>query len=149
MREIDVSLIENTVKNLCIKANLYLPKDMEQCIKCGAKNEKSSVGQSVFDDIIRNIDVARNETIPICQDCGMAVIFMEVGQDIHFVGGSINEAINRGVSRGYTEGKLRCSVVSDPLERVNTGDNTPPVVHLKYTEGDKVKITVAPKGFGS
>ena len=80
---------------------MYLPKDMEQCIKCGAKNEKSSVGQSVFDDIIRNIDVARNETIPICQDCGMAVIFMKVGQDIHFVGGSINEAINRGVSRGY------------------------------------------------
>lgn len=149
MREINVIEIENVIRDLCIKANLYLPKDMEQCIKCSAKQEKSSVGQSVFDDIIRNIDVAKDEIIPICQDCGMAVIFMEVGQDVHFVGGSINEAINKGVSRGYTEGKMRCSVVSDPLERVNSGDNTPPVVHLKYTDGDKVRITVAPKGFGS
>lgn len=149
MREIDVKIIEDAVRELCIKANLYLPKDMEECIKCNAKQEKSPVGQSVFDDIIRNIDVARDETIPICQDCGMAVIFMEVGQDVHFIGGSINEALNRGVARGYLDGKLRCSVVTDPLERVNSGDNTPPVVHLSYAEGDKVKLMVAPKGFGS
>ena len=149
MREIDVRIIEDAVRELCIKANFYLPKDMEECIKCNAKQEKSPVGQSVFADIIRNIDVARDEVIPICQDCGMAVIFMEVGQDVHFVGGSINDALNRGVARGYLDGKLRCSVVTDPLERVNSGDNTPPVVHLSYAQGDMVKLMVAPKGFGS
>lgn len=149
MREINVSEVENTVRDLCIKANLYLPKDMEECIKCGAKAERSPVGKNVFDDIINNINVARDETIPICQDCGMAVIFMEIGQDVHFVGGSLSEAINKGVARGYTEGRLRCSVVGDPLERVNTGDNTPAVVHTKITDGDKVNIMVAPKGFGS
>ena len=149
MREINVSEVENAVRDLCIEANLYLPKDMEECIRCGAKAERSSVGKNVFNDIIDNIKVARDETIPICQDCGMAVVFMEIGQDVHFVGGSLNEAINKGVARGYTEGRLRCSVVSDPLERVNTGDNTPAVVHLKITEGESVKIMVAPKGFGS
>ncbi len=149
MREINVLEIENVVRDLCIKANLYLPSDMEDCIKCGAKKEKSPVGQAVFDDIIENIQVAKNEIIPICQDCGMAVVFIEVGQDVHFVGGNINDAINKGVSRGYTEGRLRCSVVSDPLERVNTNDNTPAVVHLKFVEGENVKIMVAPKGFGS
>ena len=149
MREINVLEVENLVRELCINANLYLPKDMEDCIKCGAKTEKSPVGKNVFDDIIDNINVARDETIPICQDTGMAVIFMEVGQDVHFVGGSINNAINNGVARGYIDGRLRCSIVSDPLERVNTNNNTPPVVHLKYTDGEKVKIMVAPKGFGS
>lgn len=149
MREVNVSQVEDLVRELCIKANLYLPKDMEECIKCGAKAERSPVGKNVFDDIIENINVARNETIPICQDTGMAVIFMEVGQDVHFVGGSINDALNNGVARGYIDGRLRCSIVSDPLERVNTNNNTPPVVHLKYTDGDKVKIMVAPKGFGS
>lgn len=138
MREINVSEVENAVRDLCIKANLYLPKDMEECIRCGAAAEKSPVGKNVFDDIIDNINVARNETIPICQDCGMAVVFMEIGQDVHFVGGSLNEAINKGVARGYTEGRLRCSVVSDPLERVNTGDNTPAVVHLKITDRKSV-----------
>lgn len=149
MREINVTQVEEVIRELCIKANLYLPKDMEECINQRAKLEKSPVGKNVFDDIIENINVARNETIPICQDTGMAVIFMEVGQDVHFVGGSINEAINRGVSRGYIDGRLRCSIVSDPLERVNTQDNTPPVVHMKFVEGDKVNIMVAPKGFGS
>lgn len=149
MREVNVKEVEDLVRELCIKANLYLPADMEECIKCNAAKERSPVGRNVFDDIIDNINVARNETIPICQDTGMAVIFMEVGQDVHFVGGSINEALNNGVRRGYIDGRLRCSIVSDPLERVNTNDNTPPVVHLKYTDGDKVKITVAPKGFGS
>lgn len=149
MREVNVKEVEDLVRDLCIKANLYLPADMEECIKCNASKERSSVGKNVFDDIIENINVARNETIPICQDTGMAIIFMEVGQDVHFVGGSINEALNNGVARGYIDGKLRCSIVSDPLERVNTNNNTPPVVHLKYTEGDKIKIMVAPKGFGS
>ncbi|MBQ1902928.1 MAG: fumarate hydratase [Ruminococcus sp.] len=149
MREIDVSSVKQLVKELCIKANLYLPKDMEDCIRKCAQLESSPVGKNVFGDIIDNINVAREQTIPICQDTGMAIIFMEVGQDVHFVGGDINEALNDGVSQGYIEGRLRCSIVSDPLERVNTGDNTPPVVHLKFVSGDKVKITVAPKGFGS
>lgn len=149
MREINVSIIEETVRELCIKANLLLPEDMEECIGCGAKAEKSPVGQAVFDDIIENIRVAKEENIPICQDCGMAVIFIDIGQEVHFVGGSLREAIDRGVSRGYTEGRLRCSVVGDPLERVNTGDNTPAVVHTRIVDGDKVSITVAPKGFGS
>ncbi|MBP1537661.1 MAG: fumarate hydratase [Ruminococcus sp.] len=149
MREIDVSSVRQLVKELCIKANLYLPKDMEDCIRKCAQLERSPVGKNVFGDIIDNINVAREQTIPICQDTGMAIIFMEVGQDVHFVGGDINEALNDGVSQGYIEGRLRCSIVSDPLERVNTGDNTPPVVHLKFVSGDRVKITVAPKGFGS
>lgn len=149
MRELNVSKIEETVRELCIKANLLLPSDMEECIACGAKAEKSPVGQAVFDDIIENIRVAKEEKIPICQDCGMAVVFIDIGQDVHFTGGSLREAIDRGVSRGYTEGRLRCSVVGDPLERVNTGDNTPAVVHTRIVDGDKVNITVAPKGFGS
>lgn len=149
MREIDVNQVRQLVKDLCIKANLYLPKDMEECIRKCAQLEQSSVGKNVFGDIIDNINVAREQTIPICQDTGMAIIFMEVGQDVHFVGGDINEALNEGVSQGYIDGRLRCSIVADPLERVNTGDNTPPVVHLKFVSGDKVKITVAPKGFGS
>lgn len=149
MREIDVKQVRQLVKELCIKANLYLPKDMEECIRKCAQLEQSSVGKNVFGDIIDNINVAREQTIPICQDTGMAIIFMEVGQDVHFVGGDINEALNEGVSQGYIDGRLRCSIVADPLERVNTGDNTPPVVHMKFVSGDKVKITVAPKGFGS
>lgn len=149
MREIDVNQVRQLVKELCIKANLYLPKDMEECIRKCAQLEQSSVGKNVFGDIIDNINVAREQTIPICQDTGMAIIFMEVGQDVHFVGGDINEALNEGVSQGYIDGRLRCSIVADPLERVNTGDNTPPVVHMKFVSGDKVKIMVAPKGFGS
>ena len=149
MREINVGKIEETVRELCIKANLLLPEDMEQCISCGAKAEESPVGKAVFDDIIENIRVAKEENIPICQDCGMAVVFIDIGQDVHFTGGSLREAIDRGVSRGYTEGRLRCSVVGDPLERVNTGDNTPAVVHTRIVEGEGVHITVAPKGFGS
>ena len=149
MRDIDVSIIENTIRDLCIKANIYLPKSLEDCIECCSKKEQSPAGKAVFDDLKANIEAAKAENIPICQDTGMTVIFIEVGQDVHFIGGSFNEAVEKGVSRGYTEGYLRCSVVGDPLERVNTGDNTPPVVHLKLTDGDKVKIAVCPKGFGS
>lgn len=149
MREISVKEIEQKVSELCIKANLNLPKDLEDCIKCRAKEEKSEVGRNVFSDIINNINVARDEIIPICQDTGMAVIFLEVGQDVHFIDGGLYEAINRGVAKGYTDGYLRKSIVYDPLERVNTNDNTPAVIHTKIVDGDKVKIMVAPKGFGS
>lgn len=149
IREINVSEIAQTIKELCISANLYLPDDMADCIKCGAAAEVSPVGQGVFDDILANLDAAAAEKLPICQDTGMAVVFMEVGQDVHFVGGDLSEAVNKGVSEGYTEGLLRKSVVGDPLKRVNTGDNTPAVLHLSIVPGDKVKIQVAPKGFGS
>lgn len=149
MREISVKKIEEKVAELCINANLYLPGDLEDCIKCRACEEKSGVGKNVFTDIVDNINVAREQTIPICQDTGMAVIFLEIGQDVHFVGGSLYEAINNGVAKGYTDGFLRKSIVSDPLERVNTNDNTPAVIHTKIVDGDKVKIMVAPKGFGS
>lgn len=149
MREISVIEIEEKVAELCISANLYLPCDLEDCIKCRACEEKSDVGKNVFTDIVDNINVAREQTIPICQDTGMAVIFLEIGQDVHFDGGSLYEAINKGVAKGYTDGFLRKSIVSDPLERVNTNDNTPAVIHTKITDGDKVKIMVAPKGFGS
>ncbi|MCR5142088.1 MAG: fumarate hydratase [Ruminococcus sp.] len=149
MREINVSQVTEAIKELCIKANLKLPEDMCDCIKCGAAKEQSPVGKGVFDDILANLDAAEKETLPICQDTGMAVVFIDVGQEVHFTGGYIIDAINKGVSQGYTEGLLRKSVVGDPLERVNTGDNTPAVVHLNIVEGDKVHITVAPKGFGS
>lgn len=149
MREIDVKEIENTVRDLCIKANRFLPESLSVCIECAAKNEKSPTGKEVLSDLVRNIEAAENEELAICQDTGMAVIFLDVGQDVHFVGGSLSDAINRGVSRGYTEGYLRCSIVSDPLERINTGDNTPAVVHTRIVDGDRVSVSVCPKGFGS
>ncbi len=149
MREINVSEIESTVRDLCIKANLHLPQSLVKCIKCAYDKERSPVGKEVIHDLERNIDAAESENIPVCQDTGMAVIFLDIGQDVHFVGGSLYEAINKGVSRGYTEGYLRCSIVSDPLERVNTGDNTPAVIHTKIVNGEGVSISVCPKGFGS
>ncbi len=149
MREISVNEVEEKVAELCIKANLHLPDDLENCIKCRFNEEKSEVGRNVFTDIIDNINAARDENIPICQDAGMAVIFLEIGQDVHFFNGDLYNAINRGVAKGYTDGYLRKSIVSDPLERVNTNDNTPAVIHTKIVKGDKVKIEVAPKGFGS
>lgn len=149
MRDVKVSEIENLICNLCIKANLYLPSDLEQCIVCSQKCEKSPVGKEVFTDIIENINVARDEKIPICQDTGMAVIFADVGQEVHIVGGNFEDAVNSGVAKGYTQGKLRLSIVSDPLLRVNTNDNTPAVIHTRIVPGDKIKFMVAPKGFGS
>lgn len=149
MREINVSEIENTIRNLCIQANIHLPENLEKRISQAAEEEISPAGKSVFDDLKANIKAAADENIPVCQDTGMAVIFAEIGQDVHFTGGSFEDAVNRGVSRGYTEGFLRCSVVGDPLERVNTGDNTPAVLHTRIVPGDKVKIDVCPKGFGS
>lgn len=149
MREINVSEIENIIRNLCIQANIRLPENLEKRISQAAEEEISPAGKSVFDDLKANIKAAADENIPVCQDTGMAVIFAEIGQDVHFTGGSFEDAVNRGVSRGYTEGFLRCSVVGDPLERVNTGDNTPAVLHTRIVPGDKVKIDVCPKGFGS
>ncbi len=149
MRDINVKVIENAVSKLCIDANIYLPKDLEECIACSALNEASPVGKEVISDLIENIRVAKNEKIPICQDTGMAVVFIEIGQDIHITGGSLEKAVNNGVAKGYIDGRLRCSIVSDPLERVNTNDNTPAVIHTRIVEGDALKIMVAPKGFGS
>ncbi len=149
MREINVSEIENTVRDLCIQANRFLPKSLADCIGCAVKTEKSPTGREVLSDLVRNIEVAETEQLAICQDTGMAVIFLDIGQDVHFIGGSLSESINRGVARGYIEGYLRCSIVSDPLERVNTGDNTPAVVHTRIVDGDRVSIDVCPKGFGS
>lgn len=149
MREINVSEITDVVAKLCIKANLCLPKELEDLIKSSKKKEESTVGKNVFCDLLDNIDVAAKENIPICQDTGMAVVFAEIGQDVHIAGGSFEEAVNKGVAEGYTKGLLRKSIVSDPLERVNTNDNTPAVIHTKIVMGDKIKLTVAPKGFGS
>lgn len=149
MREIDVSTIKQAVCELSIKANLYLPTDLEECIGCSKQTEKSPVGREVFSDLIENIRVAKSENIPICQDTGMAVVFAEIGQDVHIVGGDFEKAVNDGVAQGYIDGRLRCSIVGDPIERVNTNNNTPAVIHTRIVGGDKIKITVAPKGFGS
>lgn len=149
MREINVALIEQAVRDLCIKANKVLPDDLEKRIEFCAGCECGELPKSIMKSLQDNIQAAKELDIPICQDTGMAVVFAEIGQDVHLVGGDFEEAVNKGVSRGYTEGYLRCSVVKDPLRRVNTGDNTPSVIHTRIVSGDKVKITVAPKGFGS
>lgn len=149
MREINVSEVVSIVSELCIKANRKLPCSLVEKIKNSPDGEKSPTGREVLCDLVRNIEAAESEKIAVCQDTGMAVIFLDIGQDVHFVGGSLYEAVNKGVSKGYTEGYLRCSVVSDPLERVNTGDNTPAVIHTRIVDGDKVHISVCPKGFGS
>ena len=149
MREIHVDEISKTVRELCIKANAVLPESLEACIRAGETKESSPAGKSVFQDLCANLDAARTTGLPICQDTGMAVIFMQIGQDVHFVGGDLREAVNRGVAAGYLDGYLRCSVVGDPLERVNTGNNTPAVLHLDIVQGDAVRIDVCPKGFGS
>ncbi len=149
MREINVNIITDAVAKLCEDANKILPCDLVELIESSAENENNSLAKSVMKDISDNITAARELDIPVCQDCGMAVIFINVGQDVHFIGGSLEQAINEGVRRGYKDGFLRCSVVSDPLIRINTGDNTPAVIHTKIVDGDKVEITVAPKGFGS
>ena len=149
MREINIQEITDTVAELCIQANKILPENLEKKIESCAKEEESPVGKAVFDDLLANLQAAREENFPICQDTGMAVVFIELGQDVHITGGTLREAVNAGVAKGYTEGYLRCSVVGDPLERVNTKDNTPAVLHLELVEGENIKITVCPKGFGS
>ncbi len=149
MREIDVAVIREAIAELCIKANLYLPDGMKEKISACAECEKSELCRDVLADIVRNIDCAAEMEVPVCQDTGMAVIFLDVGQEVHFVGGGLYDAINEGVAKGYVNGKLRLSVVSDPLERINTNNNTPAIIHTRIVDGDRVHITVAPKGFGS
>lgn len=149
MREINTSEITNVIETLCIKANKELPIDIERCLKSSAESETNALGKSVLCDLQKNLQAAKKYDIPICQDTGMAVVFLEIGQDVHITGGELTAAVNEGVARGYTNGLLRKSVVSDPLNRVNTNDNTPAVIHTTIVSGDKIKITVAPKGFGS
>ena len=149
MREIDVALITEAVSGACIKANKFLPDDLAELIKNSAENETDSVPKDIMCRLCDNLCAAKELDIPICQDTGMAVIFAKIGQDVHFVGGSFSSAVNAGVAKGYTEGYLRKSVVADPLRRVNTGDNTPAVLHTRIVPGNRVKLTVAPKGFGS
>jgi len=149
MREINVQEITDTVAELCIRANKILPENLEKKIHECAGLEESPVSRAVFDDLIANLQAAREENFPICQDTGMTVVFIELGQEVHITGGTLREAVNAGVAKGYTEGYLRCSVVGDPLERVNTKNNTPAVLHLELVEGENIKITVCPKGFGS
>lgn len=149
MREIPVSEITEEVKKLCISANYNLNSDVYSAIENSKDNEQSPIGKNILSQLLENADLAKENCKPICQDTGMAVIFMEVGQEVHFTGGNITDAINEGVRQGYIEGYLRKSVVSDPILRVNTKDNTPAIIHYNIVEGDKVKIDVAPKGFGS
>ena len=149
MRTVHASLIVEKVCELCISANKVLPSDLISRIDYCSGCEKSPLGKSIFDDMKANIAAAKEMNIPVCQDTGMAVVFVEVGQDVHIEGGLLEDAINAGVHRGYTEGLLRCSVVGDPLRRVNTGDNTPAVIHTRLVAGDRISLTVAPKGFGS
>ncbi|MDE6751692.1 MAG: fumarate hydratase [Eubacterium sp.] len=150
MREINASLITEAVKELVIKANKILPDDLVDCIGCYKADEKNETAKSVLSDLEANIDAAKALDIPVCQDTGMAVIFAEIGQEAHIVGGDFEAAVNKGVSLGYTDGLLRKSVVRDPFyDRVNTNDNTPAIIHTKIVAGDKIKITAAPKGFGS
>lgn len=149
MREINVSEVTQAVREMCIEANKRLPEDLTQCISACAGCEEQELPQGIMQDLLDNLDAAKELDIPVCQDTGMAVVFAEVGQEVHFTGGDFEAAIHEGVRRGYTEGLLRCSVVGDPLNRINTGDNTPAVLHTRIVPGDQVALTVAPKGFGS
>ena len=149
IRTIDVREISKNIKEMCIEANHYLSKDMDTAMKQAEQDEKSPLGKQILGQLQENLKIAADDMIPICQDTGMAVIFLEIGQDVHLEGGLLEEAVNEGVRQGYTEGFLRKSVVKDPLIRENTKDNTPAVLHTKIVAGDKVKIKVAPKGFGS
>ena len=149
MREVNVSIITDNIKEMCIEANHFLTDDMKNVFENAVKNEESVLGKQVLGQLEENLKVAGEDMIPICQDTGMTVVFINVGQDVHLTGGDITDAINEGVRRGYVEGYLRKSVVKDPIYRENTKDNTPAVIHFNIVPGDKVDITVAPKGFGS
>lgn len=149
MREIHISEIINTVKELCIESNYYLSKDVKEAL-CNAKESETwPLAGNVLEQLILNANIAKNENMSICQDTGMACVFVEVGQEVHIVGGALQDAINEGVRKGYDEGFLRKSVVKDPIHRVNTQDNTPAIIYYDIVPGSKIKITVAPKGFGS
>ena len=149
IRTVNTEDIVKNIKEMCIEANHYLSKDMDKALKDATASEKSELGKKILNQLQENLKIADEEMIPICQDTGMAVIFLEVGQDVHFEGMAIEDAVNEGVRQGYTEGYLRKSVVGDPIIRKNTKDNTPAVIHYSIVPGDKVIITMAPKGFGS
>lgn len=149
MREINVSIITDVVEKLCIEANLHLPDDVRNALKTCRACEDSAFAQSVLDKIIENYKIADAENVPICQDTGMACVFLEIGQDVHLVGGDLRQAVDEGVRRGYDKGYLRKSVVADPIRRGNTGDNTPAMLYTEIVPGENVRITVGPKGFGS
>lgn len=149
LRTVHVETIITNIKEMCIEANYELSEDMASAFKEALKKEEAPLGKKVLKQLEENLVIAANDKIPICQDTGMAVVFMRIGQDVHIEGGSLNEAIHEGVRQGYREGYLRKSIVRDPLERVNTNDNTPAVIHYELTDGNQVEITVAPKGFGS
>ena len=149
MREIQASQITDVVERLCIAANEHLPKDVQDAIQSCRACEDWEIAQGVLDQIIENYEIADTQNVPICQDTGMACVFMEIGQDVHVAGGDFNEAIHEGVRRGYDKGYLRKSVVKDPIRRGNTGDNTPAMIYTEIVPGDQIKITVGPKGFGS
>ena len=149
MRSVNVSEITENIREMCIEANHFLSEDMKCAIQQASEREEAALGKQILEQLQENLKIAGEDMIPICQDTGMAVIFMEIGQEVHFEGGVLEEAVQEGVRRGYTEGFLRKSVVKDPLIRDNTKDNTPAVIHYEIVAGDRVKITVAPKGFGS
>ena len=149
MREIEAARITDTVKRLCIQANVILPEDVKNCIIKRKSEENWAPAREILDRIEENFELAAAENVPICQDTGVACVFLEIGQEVHIAGGDITQAVNEGVRQGYAEGYLRKSVVRDPLDRVNTGDNTPAMIYYDIVPGDKIKITVAPKGFGS
>lgn len=149
IRVIEYQTIVDRVADLCIRANMELPESLEKRIVDSRKQEDSPIALAAFEDMINNLRAARELGVPICQDTGMTVVFAEIGQDVHIRGGLFNDAVNEGVAKGYTRGLLRCSIVEDPLNRINTGNNTPAIIHTSLTEGDRIKITVAPKGFGS
>ena len=149
IRTVKTEEITKTIKEMCIEANHYLSKDMDKAMKEAVEKEESPLGKQILNQLQENLQIAGADMIPICQDTGMAVIFVEIGQDVHVEGGDLETAINEGVRQGYVEGFLRKSVVSDPIIRENTKDNTPAIIHYSIVSGDKIKITVAPKGFGS
>lgn len=149
MRELDVREIENAVREMCISANCNLPEDIYKKLCRSERNEESETGKDILRNIIKNANLAKKNRVPICQDTGMATLFIEIGQEVHLTGGDFEQAVNEGVRKGYRDGYLRKSIVRDPFLRDNTGDNTPAVIHLKIVAGDRVKIVLAPKGFGS
>lgn len=149
MREVNVELITKNIKEMCIEANHFLSEDMKKVFNRATENEKSPLGKQILSQLKENLDIAGSDMIPICQDTGMAVVFINIGQDVHLTGGDITQAINEGVRQGYIDGYLRKSVVKDPIERENTKDNTPAVIHFGIIPGEDIEITVAPKGFGS
>ena len=149
MREISCNAIISSIKEMCIQATHYLSDDMKSALYKGVEKEESPLGRQILEQLCENLTIAGEDMIPICQDTGMAVVFVEIGQEVHITDGGLEDAINEGVRQGYVEGYLRKSVVSDPIERVNTQDNTPAIIHYEIVEGEQVEITVAPKGFGS